>query len=88
MVKRFASTVAPNGPEVTVLRLNGLVITMTCPNEAVALRANNDSGEAAQLRYDGFAGNTGTGFAGGSGDFASTTNANLNNDANRGSGSA
>lgn len=88
MVKRFASTVAPNGPGATVLSLNGLVITMTCPSGAVALRANNDSGQAAQLRYDGFAGNTGTGFAGGSGDFVGTTNANLNNDANRGSGSA
>ena len=87
-VKRFASTVAPNGPGATVLSLNGLVITMTCPGGAVALRANNESGEAAQLRFDGFAGNTGAGFAGGSGDFARTTNANLNSDANRGSGSA
>src|SRR5262245_2471113 len=87
-VKRFASTVAPNGPAATVLNLNGLVISMTCPSGAVALRANNASGERAQLRFDGFAGNTGTGFAGGSGDFAGTTNANLNGDANRGSGSA
>ena len=87
-VRRFASTVAPNGPEATVLSLNGLVVTMTCPGGAVALRANNASGEGAQLRFDGFAGNAGTGFAGGSGDFAGTTNANLNNDANRGSGSA
>jgi len=88
MVRRFASTVAPNGPGATVLSLNGLVITLTCPGGAVALRANNTSGEGAQLRFDGFAGNTGTGFAGGSGDFAGTTNANLNGDANRGSGSA
>jgi hypothetical protein len=88
VVRRFASTVAPNGPDATVLSLNGLVITMSCPGGAVALRANNGAGEAAQLRFDGFAGNTGTGFAGGSGDFAGTTNANLNGDANRGSGSA
>jgi hypothetical protein len=88
MVRRFASTVAPNGPGATVLSPNGLVITLTCPGGAVALRANNTSGEGAQLRFDGFAGNTGTGFAGGSGDFAGTTNANLNGDANRGSGSA
>lgn len=87
-VKRFASTVAPNGPGATVLSLNGLAITMTCPAGAVALRANNASGEGAQFRFDGFAGNTGTGFAGGSGDFAGPTNANLNGDANRGSGSA
>jgi hypothetical protein len=88
MVRRFASTVAPNGPGATVLSLNGLVISMTCPGGAVALRANNASGEGGQLRFDGFAGNTGTGFAGGSGDFVGTTNANLNGDANRGSGSA
>jgi hypothetical protein len=88
MVRRFASTVAPNGPGATVLSLNGLVISMTCPGGAVALRANNGAGEGAQLRFDGFAGNTGTGFAGGSGDFVGTTNANLNGDANRGSGSA
>jgi hypothetical protein len=88
VVRRFASTVAPNGPAASVLNLNGLVITMTCPGGAVALRANNTSGEAAQLRFDGFAGNTGTGFAGGAGDFVGTTNANLNGDANRGSGSA
>jgi hypothetical protein len=88
VVRRFASTVAPNGPDATVLSLNGLVITMSCPGGAVALRANNGAGEAAQLRFDGFAGNTGTGFAGGSSDFAGTTNANLNGDANRGSGSA
>jgi hypothetical protein len=88
VVRRFASTVAPNGPDATVLSLNGLVITMSCPGGAVALRANNGAGEAAQLRFDGFAGNTGTGFAGGSGDFAGTTNANLNGDASRGSGSA
>jgi hypothetical protein len=87
-VKRFASTVAPNGPGATVLSLNGLSISMTCPSGAVALRANNVAGEGAQLRFDGFAGNTGTGFAGGSGDFVGTTNANLNGDANRGSGSA
>src|SRR5262245_23567105 len=52
-VKRFASTVTPNGAAATVLNLNGLVVTLTCPSGAVALRANNASGEGAQLRFDG-----------------------------------
>jgi hypothetical protein len=87
-VRRFASTVAPNGPAATVVSLNGLVVTLSCPGGAVSLRANNVSGEAAQLRFHGFEANTGVGFSGGSGDFAPVTNANLNNDENRGSGSA
>jgi hypothetical protein len=86
-VRRFATTVAPNGPEASVLSLNGLVITMTCPGGAVALRANNASGEAAQLRFEGVD-DVGASFGGGAGDFVASTNANLNNDENRGSGSA
>jgi hypothetical protein len=87
MVRRFATAVAPGGPEATVLNLNGLVITLTCPGGAVALRANNASGEPAQLRFEGV-GDAGASFGGGSGDFGGTTNANLNNNENRGSGSA
>jgi hypothetical protein len=87
MVTRFATTVAPNGPEATVLSLNGLVITMTCPAGVVSVRANNTSGEAAQLRFEGV-GDAGAPFEGGSGDFVGTTNANLNNSETRGSGSA
>jgi hypothetical protein len=70
-----------------VLSLNGLVITMTCPAGVVSLRANNTSGEAAQLRFEGV-GDTGAPFEGGSGDFVGTTNANLDNGETRGSGSA
>jgi hypothetical protein len=87
MVRRFATAVAPNGPEATVLSLNGLVITMTCPAGVVSVRANNTSGEAAQLRFEGV-GDAGALFEGGSGDFVGTTNANLNNSETRGSGSA
>ena len=83
-VRRFAATVAPGGAEATVLNLNGLIVTLTCPAGSVTLRANN-SGAAAQLRFDGHAA---TDFNGGSADFLSTTNADLNNSLNRGSGSA
>src|SRR5262245_58952593 len=47
-VKRFVATVAPNGASATVLNLNGLTITLTCPTGAVDLRGNNTSSEAAQ----------------------------------------
>lgn len=84
-VRRFVATVAPGGAEVTALNLNGLVITLTCPGGSVALRGNNNSGEAAQLRFDGFGA---AAFGGGSANFLSTSNADLNNSENRGSGSA
>ncbi|HEY7018410.1 MAG TPA: hypothetical protein VH297_08060, partial [Gaiellaceae bacterium] len=86
-VKRFAATVASGGAQATVLDLNGLLLTLTCPAGAVALRGNNNSGAAAQLR---FAGQTGAAasFGGGASNFLSTTNANLNNNVSVGSGSA
>ena len=85
-VRRFVTTVAPGGAEATVLNLNGLVITLTCPGGAVTLRGNNNSGEAAQLRFDGHG--AAAPFEGGSANFLSTSNADLNNSENRGSGSA
>ena len=84
-VKRFATTVPPGGPEATVLNLNGLVVTLTCPGGAVALRANNNSGEAAQLRFEGFGAAS---FGGGTANLLATSNVDLNNSENRGSGSA
>ncbi len=84
-IRRFAATVAPGGAEATVLDLNGLIVTLTCPAGSVTLRANNNSGAAAQLRFDGHAA---TDFNGGAADFLSTSNVNLNNSQNRGSGSA
>jgi hypothetical protein len=85
-VRRFAITVAPGGAEASVLNINGLVITLACPGGSVALRGNNNSGEAAQLRFEGYA--AGTAFGGGSANFLPTSNENLNNSANEGSGSA
>jgi len=84
-VRRFVTSVAPGGTQSTVLNLNGLVLTLTCPGGSVALRGNNNSGEAAQLRFDGH-GATAV-FEGGSANFLSTSNADLNNGENRGSGS-
>jgi hypothetical protein len=86
-VKRFATTVGPGGAEATVLELNGLKVTLGCPGGNVSLRANNTSGEAAQVEFRGFGEDAGA-FGDGFGNFAQTTNANLNNDENRGTGSA
>jgi hypothetical protein len=86
-VKRFATTVAPGGAPATVLDLNGLTITLGCPGGSVSLRGNNTAGEAAQIEFRGFGESAGA-FGDGFGDFAQTTNANLNNDENRGTGSA
>lgn len=85
-VKRFAATVAPGGAEATVLNLNGFVVTLTCPSGSVAMRANNNSGEAAQLRFEGFG--AAAAFGGGAANFLSTSNADLNNSEDVGSGSA
>jgi hypothetical protein len=85
-VKRFVATVAPGGAESTILNLNGLALTLTCPGGSVTLRGNNNSGEAAQLRFDGHG--AAAAFEGGSANFLSTSNADLNNSENRGSGSA
>ena len=52
-VRRFSVAVVNGGAQQTVLDLNGLIITLTCPGGATALRANNNSGGAAQLRYAG-----------------------------------
>ena len=86
-VKRFTTVVAPDGTQATVLDLNGLTITLACPGGSVALRANNTSGEAAQVEFRGFGESAGA-FGDGFGSFAQTTNANLNIDENRGTGSA
>ena len=86
-VKRFATIVGPGGAQATVLDLNGLSITLGCPGGNVSLRANNMSGEAAQVEFRGF-GEAAGAFGDGFGSFAQTTNANLNNDENRGTGSA
>jgi hypothetical protein len=85
-VKRFATIVAPDGAQATVLDLNGLTITLTCPGGSVALRGNNTSGETAQVEFQGIGESAGPFVDGGS--FPQTTNANLNNDENRGTGSA
>ena len=85
-VRRFVTTVAPGGAEATVLNLNGLVVSLTCPGGAVSLRANNNAGEAAQLRFEGRG--AATNFGGGSADLLPTSNEVLNNSENRGSGTA
>jgi len=85
-VRRLVAAVAPGGAEATVLNLNGLVITLTCPAGAVALRANNNSDQGAQLRFEGFG--AAASFGGGSASLISTSNVDLNNSENRGSGSA
>ena len=85
--RRFSTSVAPNGPAATVLSLNGLVITLSCPSGSVQLLANNGAGEAAQLRFDGVD-DAAAVFEGGSGDFVGTTNANLSNSVSQGSGAA
>jgi hypothetical protein len=85
--RRFSTSVAPNGPAATVLSLNGLVITLSCPSGSVQLLANNGASEAAQLRFDGVDDATAV-FEGGAANFVGTTNANLNNSQVRGSGSA
>jgi hypothetical protein len=86
-VRRFVTTVAPGGAEATVLNLNGLTITLACPAGSVSLRGNNTSGEAAQIEFGGFGEGAGA-FGDGFGSFVATTNANLNNNENRGTGSA
>jgi hypothetical protein len=85
-VRRFTTVVAPGGAPATVLDLNGLTITLGCPGGNVALRGNNTSGEAAQIEFQGFG--EGAGPFGDGGTFTQTTDANLNNDENRGTGSA
>jgi hypothetical protein len=85
-VKRFFSAVPIGGAQVTVLDLNGLIITLTCPAGAMTLRANNNSGAAAQFRYEGQGTTTGA-FGGGAMSFGATTNAVIAVD-NNGSGAS
>jgi hypothetical protein len=85
-VRRFFSAVPNGGAAATVLNLNGLIITLTCPAGAMTLRANNNSGAAAQFRYEGQGTTTGA-FGGGSGNFGAATNAVIAVD-NNGSGAS
>jgi hypothetical protein len=86
-VRKFGVAVPPDGTAATVLDLGGLSLTLSCPGGAVALRANNDSGEGAQLRWDTHL-NAGGEFNNGFANFQAASNANLNNNENLGSGSA
>jgi len=85
-VRKFGIAVAPAGPTATVLDLGGLIITLGCTGGNIALRGNNNSGQGAQLRFDGHtaAGEFSTGYA----NFTNNANANLNNNQNLGSGAA
>jgi hypothetical protein len=85
-VKRFVVAVPNGAAQATVLDLNGLIITMRCPAGATSLRANNNSGGAAQFRWDVYA--PGGEFNSGFTTFGANDNANLNNDNNVGSGSS
>lgn len=87
VVRRFVASVTPGGTAATVIELNGLKLTLSCPGGSVDLRGNNTSGEAAQLEFRGFGEGAGS-FGDGFGSFAPTTNANLNNSENRGTGNA
>jgi len=86
-VRKFGVAVAPGAPAQTVLDLGGLIITLTCPGGATTLRANNNSGEGAQFRWD-VHGNLGGEFNNGFANFGAASNADLNNGENLGSGSA
>jgi hypothetical protein len=86
-VRRFAATVGPGGATATVVELNGLRLSLSCPGGNVDLRGSNTSGELAQVEFRGFGEGAGA-FGDGFGNFAPTTNANLNNNENRGTGSA
>jgi hypothetical protein len=86
-VKSFVTSVANGGAAATVLNLNGLIITLTCTGGNVDFVANNNSGENAQLRFDGH-GNTNGAFDNGSLNLIATSNFSLNNAENLGSGVA
>jgi hypothetical protein len=72
MVKRFNAGVPIGGAQVTVLDLNGFLMTLTCPGGATMLRAANSSGAAAQLRFEGQGASTGA-FGGGAQAFTATS---------------
>jgi hypothetical protein len=86
-VKSFVANVASGGAAATVLNLNGLIITLTCTAGNVDFVANNNSGENAQLRFEGH-GNTNGAFDNGAISLTATSNFSLNNAENIGSGSA
>lgn len=86
-VKSFVTSVASGAAAATVLDLNGLIITLTCTAGNVVFVANNNSGENAQLRFEGH-GNTNGAFDNGSINLIATSNFALNNAENIGSGSA
>lgn len=73
-VKRFFAAVPNGGAQATVLNLNGLALTLACPGGLTRLFANNNSGTAAQLRFEGQGTSTGA-FGGGiSSGFGAATN--------------
>jgi hypothetical protein len=86
-VKSFVTSVVSGGAAATVLNLNGLIITLTCAAGNVDFVANNNSGENAQLRFEGH-GNTNGAFDNGAINLTATSNFSLNNAENIGSGSA
>jgi hypothetical protein len=86
-VKSFVASVASGGAAATVLNLNGLIITLTCTAGNVDFVANNNSGENAQLRFEGH-GNTNGSFDNGAINLTATSNFSLNNTENIGSGLA
>jgi hypothetical protein len=71
-VRRFTSSVTNGAPQKTVLDLNGLILTLTCPAGDLTLSASNNSGAAAQLRFEGQGSSFGA-FGGGSPNFGATS---------------
>jgi hypothetical protein len=85
-VKRYFTAVTNGAAAATVLNLNGLILTLTCPAGATSLRANNNSGAAAQFRFEGQGTSTGA-FGGGAQNLGAAANLQINVD-NIGSGAA
>jgi hypothetical protein len=86
-VKSFVASVASGASAATVLNLNGLIVTLTCTAGNAVFVANNNSGENAQLRFEGH-GNTNGPFDNGTSNLTATSNFALNDAENIGSGSA
>ena len=86
-VKSFVASVASGAAAATVLNLNGLIVTLTCTAGNAVFVANNNSGENAQLRFEGH-GNTNGPFDNGTSNLTATSNFALNDAENIGSGSA
>ncbi len=85
-VRRFFTAVTTGAAAQTVLNLNGLTLTLTCPAGVLTLRANNNSGAAAQFRYEGQGTATGA-FGGGAQNLGAAANLQVNVD-NVGSGAS